>query len=253
MYDKVYAFWEGVCKRIGICSKRRYPTDLEKWERANYKRGLFPTHSLRNRKMYDVAYAFCEEACTRLGIDTSHDVSHMARVAHITAVLNAKCGKAVTQEEENVMILAAFTHDLCDRKYVEPDSELLTIRTWLLSLVTEDQCDAVLKIITTMSYSKVSKCGYPTDLGKWELAYHHTRVADLIDAYSLRRCYEYQTHANPEMAELDKWAAVADLFESRVFTQKDRYILPVCPYAADIVEPLHAEAVEAVSLLKRLA
>lgn len=197
--------------------------------------------------MYEKAYAFCEATCKRLGIDSSHDEKHMARVADLTAHLNTLCGRNVSQEESDVMILAAFTHDLCDRKYIDPDSGLLTIRDWLPSVASEDQREAVLKIITTMSYSKVSKNGYPSDLGKWELAYHHVRVADLIDAYDIQRCYDYQTHAHPSMDERDKWLAVIELFERRVFTQKDMYILPICPYVAHIVEPLDVAARKAVA------
>jgi hypothetical protein len=171
----------------------------------------------------------------------------MARVADLTGELNDRCGRQVTESEKRVMLLSAFTHDLCDRKYIDVDTGLQTISTWLSTLgLRQEETEAVLKIITTMSYSKVSKYGYPTDLGEFLLAYHHTRVADLIDAYDIDRCYAYQTHAHPEMEEREKWLAVISLFESRVITQKDAYILPVCPYAADLVEPHHVSAVEAV-------
>jgi hypothetical protein len=200
--------------------------------------------------MYQTAYNFCKSRCIELGIDSSHDEKHMARVADMALELNKRCGRSVSQKESNVMILAAFTHDLCDRKYIDPDSGVLTIRDWLRSVTTREECDAVIQIITTMSYSKVSKHGYPNDLGPWELAYHHVRVADLIDAYDIKRCYDYQTHAYPSMEEGEKWRAVVELFERRVLTQKDMYILPVCPYAADIVEPLDIEARQAVAEAK---
>lgn len=202
--------------------------------------------------MYNASYAFCKATCKRLGIDSSHDETHMARVADLTIELNRLCEQDVSQEESDVMILAAFTHDLCDRKYVDPSSGLLTIHDWLSSVTSEEQRDAVIYIISTMSYSKVSKHGYPTDLGKWERAYHHVRVADLIDAYDIQRCYDYQTHAHPNMDEHEKWLAVVELFERRVFTQKDLYILPVCPYAAHIVEPLDVGARNAVEKLRQL-
>jgi hypothetical protein len=149
------------------------------------------------------------------------------------------------------MILSAFTHDLCDRKYIDVNTGLQTISSWLSTLdLSQEETAAVLKIITTMSYSKVTQYGYPTDLGEFWLAYHHTRIADLIDAYDIDRCYDYQTHAYPAMSEEEKWRAVNALFEKRVLTQKDAYILPVCPYAASLVETRHAAAVEAITLAK---
>ena len=201
--------------------------------------------------LYQEAYKFCESTCKNLGIDSSHDASHMARVADLTAELNHRCGRTVTDSEKRVMMLSAFTHDLCDRKYIDVDTGLQTISSWLSTLgLRQEEKEAVVKIITTMSYSKVTKFGYPTDLGEFLLAYHHTRVADLIDAYDIDRCYAYQTHAHPDMDEREKWLAVIRLFESRVLTQKDQYIMPVCPYAADLVELRHTAAVEAVELAK---
>ena len=197
--------------------------------------------------LYHEAYRFCEATCKKLGIDSSHDEKHMARVADLTNKLNDRCGRTVTESEKRVMLLSAFTHDLCDRKYIDVNTGLQTISTWLSTLgLRKEEMEAVLKIITTMSYSKVSRYGYPTDLGEFLLAYHHTRVADLIDAYDMDRCYAYQTHAHPNMDEREKWAAVISLFEARILTQKEWYILPICPYAADLVEPRHEAAVEAV-------
>jgi hypothetical protein len=175
----------------------------------------------------------------------------MTRVAKLTHDINIRCPRPITESEERVMLLSAFTHDLCDRKYTDVESGLQTISAWLSTLdLPSAEHEAILKIITTMSYSKVTKYGYPTDLGDFLIAYHHTRIADLIDAYDINRCYAYQTHAHPEMEEREKWLAVVSLFETRMLTQKDRYILPVCPYAADIVEPLHNAAVEAVRSAK---
>lgn len=203
------------------------------------------------RHMYAVARSHCETVAKHQQLDVSHDHFHMARVADTALYLNSVCGKPVTKEEEDVMILSAFTHDLCDRKYTDVDKALSDLRTWLTSLpISAEQTHAVLHIINTMSYSKVTKHGYPSDLGRWSTAYHHVRVADLIDAYDIHRCYAYQDHAHPDMEPHEKWKAVIELFERRMLTQLDAYILPVCPYAESIARPRHDQAIVAVEYLK---
>jgi hypothetical protein len=203
--------------------------------------------------MFDNAFSFCASMCRTQRIDSSHDEHHMARVARMTERLNVASGREIGQDEKDVMILAAFTHDLCDHKYTDVATGLAQIETWLKSQpISEDQRRAVCRIISTMSYSKVKVHGYPTDLGKWELAYHHTRIADLIDAYDIDRCYKYQSHKHPDMSEAEKWRAVIGVFERRVLTQKDEFILPVAPYAASIVEPRHEMASWGISEFKKL-
>lgn len=203
--------------------------------------------------LFSNAYAFCASMCRIQQIDASHDETHMLRVAKMTTRLNELCGKPVSEEEKDVMILAAFTHDLCDHKYTDVSAGLEVIDRWLEHQpISEEQRRAVCHIISTMSYSKVAKYGYPIDLGRWELAYHHTRIADLIDAYDIERCYLYQSHKHPEMEETTKWRAVVDLFERRVLTQKDEYILPIAPYALELVEGRHLIAAECIQKFKKL-
>ena len=54
-------------------------------------------------------------------------------------------------------------------------------------IMTAEELIVVEQIITTMSYSKVKHNGYP-DLGKYQLAYHIVREADLLAAYDIDRC-----------------------------------------------------------------
>lgn len=206
-----------------------------------------------SQPVFASAYEFCASICRIQKIDASHDEKHMERVAKMTERLNELCGKSVSQEEKDVMTLAAFTHDLCDHKYTDVSAGLEVIDRWLKHQpISDEQRRAVTHIISTMSYSKVKAYGYPSDLGRWELAYHHTRIADLIDAYDIERCYQYQSHKHPMMEETDKWRAVIDIFERRVLTQKDEYILPVAPYAELLVEGRHLAAAEGIQKFKKL-
>lgn len=219
------------------------------------KRFVLPIASTphNSEDLFSSAFDFCASVCRTQGIDSSHNHQHMARVARMTERLNDLCGRTVGQDEKDVMILAAFTHDLCDHKYTDVGAGLEVVDRWLIQQpISDEQRRAVCRIISTMSYSKVKVDGYPSDLGKWTLAYHHTRIADLIDAYDIERCYTYQSHKHPEMTEKEKWRAVIDLFERRVLTQKDEYILPVAPYAASIVEPRHEAALFGITEFKKL-
>lgn len=217
------------------------------------KRFIYPSITIHREDLFANAHDFCAAICRAQGIDSSHDECHMTRVARMTEQLNTMSGKPVTTEEKDVMILAAFTHDLCDHKYTDVNAGLEVIDRWLEQQpISEEQRRAVCRIIATMSYSKVKQYGYPTDLGKWELAYHHVRIADLIDAYDIDRCYTYQSHKHPDMTESEKWRAVIDLFERRVLTQKDEYILPIAPYVKDLVEARHSVAAHAIQEFKKL-
>ena len=86
---------------------------------------------------------------------------------------------------------SAILHDMCDRKYVSDESLAISeIREYMAGFLTECELDIVVYIITTMSYSKVKKNGYP-DLGQCQLAYHIVREADLLAAYDIDRCIIY--------------------------------------------------------------
>jgi hypothetical protein len=202
-------------------------------------------------ELYSMAYAFCQRMCQQQGIDQSHDQTHMDRVARIALRLNQLCGRQIEQREQTVMILSAFTHDLCDHKYTEVSTSLSNIKRWLESLpIDREMFTGIIKIITTMSYSIVSHLGYPSDLGCWETAYHHVRIADLIDAYDVNRCFQYKTHLNPELSETERWKLVVDIFEKRVLTQLDMYIKPVCSYAVILAQPEHDHALQEIKKLK---
>jgi hypothetical protein len=93
--------------------------------------------------------------------------------------------------QKNIIIASAILHDMCDRKYVSDEATAIReMREYMAAFLTEGELDAIVSIITTMSYSKVKKNGYP-DLGEYQLAYHIVREADLLAAYDIDRCIIY--------------------------------------------------------------
>ena len=91
-------------------------------------------------------------------------------------------------------------------------------------------------IITTMSYSKVKKNGYP-NLGNYQLAYHIVREADLLSAYDFERSLVYQM-----MHEKDDYCrslkTTFDLFEKRILTYRSDGLF-VTEYSKNKSEVLH--------------
>ena len=84
--------------------------------------------------------------------------------------------------------------------------------------MSSSDLEVVGNIISTMSYSKVKQNGFP-DLGKYQLAYHIVREADLLAAYDIDRCIIYSMYRD----DIDYFAARAiavELFNNRVFRMR---------------------------------
>jgi len=65
-----------------------------------------------------------------------------------------------------------------------------------------------------MSYSKVKKQGFPS-LGKYQLAYHIVREADLLTAYDFDRCMIYHMSKNNSNVR-EAYYNAEELFHNRV-------------------------------------
>lgn len=167
--------------------------------------------------------AFVENQCIKYGIDESHGVKH-ARSTWIRALEILQTLPDVREDEKRVALYSAALHDTCDSKYCPVYEASLDIRDFLLDLHMEpEEIQAVLDIVTTMSYSKLKKSmvngaiQYP-DHGKWQRAYDVARNADLLDAYIVARCVIYNRHIYPEKTEDEHWARAEQLFNQRIFT-----------------------------------
>jgi hypothetical protein len=147
--------------------------------------------------------------------------------------------RCMSERELRIIRLACLFHDLSDRKYCNTPASKKeatdAVADWLHIHARADK-DAIQAIIETMSYHEVHRYGYP-QLGPILRAYHHVRVADLLDAYDVRRCYMYQVEKNPEMSVEKCWSMVVELFDERVLLQRDAYIN--LPYAYKLADMLH--------------
>jgi hypothetical protein len=154
------------------------------------------------------------------------------------------------KEQEKVIYASALLHDMCDKKYMDEKEGIKEIQTFLNDKLSSEEIDVTSTIISTMSYSKVKKNGFPKNLGDYELAYHIVREADLLSAYDFERCMIYNIHklnGDFDTAFID----AKHLFENRVFKHNEDTLF-ITDYSKQISLSLHANALTKINSWSRL-
>jgi hypothetical protein len=194
----------------------------------------------------DLLFNFIEQQCVKYGIDESHGLKHakgtMMRANEILLTLSE-----VSEEERMITLYSAALHDTCDSKYTPVNEAANEIGFFLRSQHWQpSQINALIRIITSMSYSKLKKSivsgriEFPSH-GKWQRAYHVARHADLLEGYIVARCILYNQHIFPEKSENEHWKRASELFSERVFTYiSDGWIF--LSGAIELAKPLIQEA-----------
>lgn len=134
--------------------------------------------------------SFIKHICTEYEIDESHGMKHALDVyKYSRKLVSSECdNNPYLLQQQNVIYTAALLHDTCDKKYMEEEEGILNIQTFLNSTqcYTDEETAIIIKIIQTMSYSKVKIHGFPK-LGIYQKAYHIVRESDLLTAYDFDR------------------------------------------------------------------
>lgn len=157
---------------------------------------------------------FVQLSSMKYGIDESHSLGHSMDVlfhAHSNykkEVLN----NPILKSQETIICSAAILHDLYDHKYPAP--EILNVQTLLKNKMKPVDIDAVHQIIHTMSYSKIKKDGFP-NLGKYQLAYHIVREADLLASFNFDRAMLYHFYHSTDDV-IKTYENSKEFFENRV-------------------------------------
>jgi len=154
----------------------------------------------------------------KLNIDESHGLLHSMTVlnyAHeiynIEILNNPKINKY-----ENIIYISAALHDMCDKKYINEEEGIKEIKHFLNQEISNEECEIIISIISTMSYSTVKKNGFPL-LYENQIAYHIVREADLLASLDFDRCMTYKMlklNGNIHDAFID----AEKLFNERMFT-----------------------------------
>jgi HD superfamily phosphodiesterase len=143
--------------------------------------------------MQNQAFYCVMDFTRRYNIDESHSLKHSIEVMRFAEniYVSELAANPQLERQKDIILASAILHDMCDRKYVkDEDGAIAELREFMKDFFTDADFDVVVSIITTMSYSKVKKNGYP-DLGEYQLAYHIVREADLLAAYDIDRCVIY--------------------------------------------------------------
>lgn len=184
--------------------------------------------------------------CKKYSIDESHGLKH-AKGTYLKARVLLETVANVSDEERRVALYSAALHDTCDSKYTDVYTASMEIKEWLLNQgIIREEAEAIISIITTMSYSKLKATAaggppvYP-DHGIWQRSYHVARHADLLEGYIVARCFLYNVHIHPEKSDEEHWTLVMNLFDRRVLRYvEDGWIK--MPGAIEMVPDLIKEA-----------
>jgi HD superfamily phosphodiesterase len=159
----------------------------------------------------------------KYNIDESHGLSHSMNVFHYANKIyeDEVIKYPILKNHENIIYVSAILHDMCDKKYMDEAHGLIEIDNFLQNENIMNPNDiAVCKLImSTMSYSKVKKSGFP-NIGGYQKAYHIVRESDLLTAYDFDRCMIYKMNQNDGNIE-DAFQNANNLFNIRVLKHNE--------------------------------
>jgi HD superfamily phosphodiesterase len=205
----------------------------------------------RGMKLFNDLSRFILTTSSKYKIDESHDISHSMKVLHYAHNIykqEVRYNPCIS-EHKDIIYISATLHDMCDNKYMNESKGLEDIISFLDTKITTDESNVISSIISTMSYSKVKKYGFP-NLGLYQTAYHIVREADLLSAYDFDRCIIYDMKVNNKSFE-DAFYRAEDLFQSRVFRHGDDELFTT-GYAITQYPVLHNQAIEQIQNWKNI-
>ena len=194
-------------------------------------------------------------------IDESHAILHsLNTLVHSSNMLREEMvTKPFLKNQERVIHTAALLHDMVDHKYVDnPENAMLRMRSYFRRDFSPNELEVIQKIITTCSYTKVKKQGFP-NLGEYQTAYHIVREADILCSYDFDRAMTYMLYKNRDMSKIipngctfeTAYLNSCRFFNERVFTQIDDQLFFI-PYSQRLAPKLHESAKERIWMWKYL-
>ncbi len=203
-----------------------------------------------NYKIINHAFQLVSKFSKLYNIDESHSLRHSLDVYHnACAIYKSEIySSPFLKHQQNEIFCSAILHDMCDDKYTNQYTALKSINFFMQNHINTEEIKIVNKIVSTMSYSKVKKNGYP-DMGEFNLAYHIVREADLLAAYDVERCFVYKMNTQKDLYEL-VIPDVINLFENRVLKYIDDGLF-VTEYSKEKAKKLHMDAVKRLDEIKQ--
>jgi hypothetical protein len=198
------------------------------------------------------AFKFVIKTSKQYNIDESHAVKHSLDIFHYTNKIydNEVLLNPFLREQQDIIFVSSIVHDMCDKKYFFDEKiGLKNIEVYFKEDITKPKLDTILEIISTMSYSKVKKVGYP-DLNEYQHAYHIVREADLLTAYDPDRCIMYRMH-NQKMTYTESLDESIELLEKRVLQYRNDRLF-VTNYSKNKSLQLHLQAIRNLNNIKNI-
>ena len=188
----------------------------------------------------------------KYSIDESHGIKHSMDVLHYASdiFLNQIKKEPLLKKHERIIYISAILHDMCDKKYMDEIEGIELIEHFLKEKIPKEEIHITKKIISTMSYSKVKKNGFPI-LHEHQMAYHIVREADLLSAYDFDRCIIYNLHH--ASGDINTAFTVAEnLFDNRVFQHFNDELF-VTDYSKNKALDLESNALLRINSWRKLA
>ena len=201
-------------------------------------------------------FKFITTTCNLYNIDESHGVRHSMDILRIS--------KNIVEEElnmcpylhnkEHIVYTSALLHDMCDHKYFKNNEGTENVFKFLTENNYEkNDIDDIMRIIDTISYSKVKKYGYQfkkNESLEFKKMYHIVREADLLCAYEVERCllYDLHTRNNPFTTSFKR---ADDLFQIRMLKHFDDNLFTT-KYALREGRKMHKDAQERLDEFKKI-
>ncbi len=202
-------------------------------------------------RLFNDLFAFVLLICSKYGIDESHDISHSMNIlnyAYNIYETEIYINPGI-KEQKNIILVSAILHDMCDKKYMNEEEGVENIKNFLQEKINNEEINAIVKIMQTMSYSKVKKDGFP-ELGIYQKAYHIVREADLLCAYDFDRCviYDMKVNKNKLTGSIEH---AEELFQNRVLRHNEDKLFTT-EYAKAKYPELHMQAIQRIKTWKSL-
>ena len=184
-------------------------------------------------------------------IDESHALKHSMDVYYYgNKIFNEEIKhNPLLQNNKIIIDICCILHDMCDKKYMDEQEGLKNINDFLLDKIEQTNIKLINDIISTISYSKVKKNGYP-ELKEYNEIYHIVRQADILAAYDIDRAIMYSMIVDNKIYNNSLEDAIK-LFDNRVL----KHIHDGTFYhksALQIGQKLHEEALLKLELLKNI-
>lgn len=190
--------------------------------------------------MFDKIFQFVLHTTSLYHIDESHGISHSMKVLqHAHNIYTSELPNPELEKQKPIIYACAILHDMCDKKYMNEEEGIQRIQECIP--MTEEDMDITKAIISTMSYSKVKVNGFP-ELGKFQLAYHIVREADLLAAYDIDRCIIYRMHKSGD-GFTSSYAEARELAHCRILKHVEDQLFTT-DYSKKLSQTLHDELVD---------